>query len=47
MAKIRTTVSHPDGIQGLPWYEIKGKNIYPTVSHPKGWSGFPWYEIRG
>jgi hypothetical protein len=47
MSKIYTTVSHPKGYHGLPWFEIRGNKIYTTVSHPEGYQGLPWYEIRG
>jgi len=32
MSKIFTAVSHPEGYQGLPWFEIRGDKIYTTVS---------------
>ena len=43
MPSISTTVSHPQGFQGLPWFEIRGgTQIYTTVSHPQGYHGLPW-----
>ncbi|EPZ6889063.1 TPA: hypothetical protein ACG5U3_004195, partial [Escherichia coli] len=45
--KIYRTVSHVDGWNGLPQYEIRGNKIYRTVSHVDGWNGLPQYEIRG
>ena len=41
-----TTVSHPAGFKGLPWFEIRGNQVYTTVSHPDGFKGLPWFEIR-
>jgi hypothetical protein len=42
---IYTTIHHPDGWRGMPWYEIRGDEIYTTVHHPDGWQGMPWFEI--
>lgn len=47
MAKIYRTVSHVDGYNGMPQYEIKGTKIYRTVSHVGGYNGMPQFEIRG
>lgn len=44
--KIYRTVSHVDGFQGLPQYELRGNQIYRTVSHVDGYQGMPQYEIR-
>ena len=30
MSSVYTTVTHPDGYKGLPWYEIRGNQIYTT-----------------
>lgn len=46
MKNLYRTVSHPNGWNGLPDYEIKGNQVYRTVSHSEGWSGLPDYEIR-
>lgn len=46
MLKIYRAVSHVDGWEGLPQYEIEGDKIYRTVSHVNGWEGFPQYEIK-
>lgn len=45
MSKIDRTVSHVDGWEDLPQYEVKGDKINRTVSHKDGWQGLPQYEI--
>ena len=39
VSKLYTTVSHPNGYQGLPWFEIIETKIYTTVNHSKGCKG--------
>ena len=46
MKKLYTTVTHPDGYTGLPWFEIRGGKLYTTVTHPDGYTGLPWFDIR-
>lgn len=42
MSSIYTTVSHPQGFPGMPWFEIRGNQIYNTFSNPNGYQGLAW-----
>jgi hypothetical protein len=40
-----TTMTHPKGWSGVPWFEVRGSKVYPTTHHPDGWSGLPWFQV--
>ena len=46
MAQTYRTVSHVDGRQRLPQYEITGNQIHRTVSRVDGRQGLAQYEIK-
>ncbi len=44
MSDLYPSIGHPEGVQGLPWYEIQNDEVYPSIGHPEGMQGIPWYE---
>jgi len=47
LSKIYRTLTHVDGYNALPQYQIRADKIYRTVTHVGGYNALPQYEIRG